>query len=176
MSKAHYIQPAGPSRDSKVVRLGATANLAGNLTLSDKWKLIKFAGTDRYELCAAGDLFDGAVTSVEVANSQGWSIGGIQEADMMTVIADGAQGTPGTGTIAAGDYVVAGNVTAKGTALPSYAKVCKATIQPGVTVATVVGDVAPHIAAALKAWRVVSLGVAGTGAVGTSIVIERVGV
>jgi hypothetical protein len=70
---------------------------------------------------------------------------------------DGSQAA-GTGAIAIGDYVVAGAVVAKGTGLSGYPKVRKATSQtPG-----------PF------AWRVVSLGTAGTGAVGTVGVIERI--
>jgi hypothetical protein len=172
MSKAHYIQPAGPSTDSQVVRLGASADLAGRFTLNDKWKLVKFAGTDRYVLCAAGDAIEAAVTSVEPASSTGWSIGGINKKDMMYVLADGLQATPGTGVIAAGDYVVCGSVTALGTALPSRAKVCKATIQPGDVPGSLTAAAA-QVVAALNAWKVVSLGPAASGAVGTEIVIER---
>lgn len=174
MSKTHLIQPSGPSADSEVVRLGASADLAGNLSPKDVYKLVKFVGTDRYDLCAAGDLFDGAITSVEPATSAGWSIGGINKVDKMYVLADGLQATPGTGTIAAGDYVVAGTVTAKGTNLPSYVKVCKATIQPGAVPADLTAAAA-QILASFRAWRVVSLGSVGTGAVGTVLVIERAG-
>lgn len=194
MSKLHYIQPSGPSTDSDVVRLGISATTGENLSLVDKWKLVKFGTTtDAYQLVAAGDLFDGAITSVEPATSGGWSIGGINKSDKMTVLADGLQATPGTGTIAAGDYVVAGTVTAKGTALPSYVKVCKATVQPTTAIVSTVAtaDTAAAVkvaldavlvtaaavaAGTLKAWKVVSLGTAGTGAVGTVIVIERIGV
>ena len=78
--------------------------------------------------------------------------------DMMYAICDGLQSTPGAGAITIGSLVVAGTITAKGTALASYPKVCMATSQ----------------AAAVHMWRVVSLGTVGTGAVGTTIVIERV--
>lgn len=173
MSKAHYIMPVGPSSDSEVVRLGASGDASGVLSMKDVWKLIKFSATDTYALAAAGDLFDGAITSVETATSGGWSIGGINRKDKMTVLADGLQATPGTGTIAAGDFVVCGTVTAKGTVLPSYVKVCKATIQPGDVPASLTAAAAQTLAA-FKAWKVVSLGAAATGAVGTVITIERV--
>lgn len=172
MSKTHLIQPAGPSIDSEPVRLGASATTGANLSMNDVWKLVKFVGTDNYDLCAAGDLFDGAITSVEPALSAGWSIGGINKRDKMLVLADGLQATPGTGVIAAGDYVVCGTVTAKGTALPNYVKVCKATVQIGAVPADLTAAGA-QIAASLKAWKVVSLGSAGTGAVGTILTIER---
>jgi hypothetical protein len=60
--------------------------------------------------------------------------------------------------IAAGDYVVAGSITALGTALADFPKVCKATSQ----------------GTQKFLWRVMSLGDVGTGAVGTTIVIKRV--
>ncbi len=194
MSKAHFIQPSGPSADSQAVRLGAGATTGDNLTYKELWKLVKLSATDTYDLCAAGDAFDGAITSVEVATSAGWTIGGVNTKDMMYVIADGLQATAGTGTIAAGDYVVCGTVVAKDTALAAttYAKVCKATNQPGATVVstlagadtaaavkTVLDAALVKVADAekntLKAWRVASLGTVGTGAVGTIIVIERIG-
>lgn len=193
MSQAHYILPTGPSADSEAVRLGATADAAGNLSYKELWKLVKLSATDTYDLAAAGDAFDGAITSIEPATSQGWTIGGVNKKDKMSVTADGLQATPGTGTLAAGDYVVCGTVVAKGTALAAtaYVKVCKATNQPGATVVstlagadtaaavkTVLDAALVKVADAekntLKAWRVVSLGTVGTGAVGTIIVIERV--
>jgi len=104
--------------------------------------------------------------------------------DEIFALADGLEATPGTGTIAIGDYVVAGTATAKGTALTSFPKVCKATNQPGATVTTsdnvaaninaAIAKVVDATANAIYAWRVVSLGSAGTGAVGTTIVIKRV--
>ena len=65
----------------------------------------------------------------------------------------------GTGTIAIGTYVVAGTPVAKGTALSAAVKVRSAT------------DQAAAKAAPFKA-RVVSLGSAGTGAVGTTGIVE----
>ena len=83
-------------------------------------------------------------------------IGGIISTGYKEVTFDGLQATPGTGTVAIGDYVVTGTVVAKGTALTGQLKVTKATSQtPG----------------AYKA-RVVSLGQAGTGAVGTVGTVE----
>jgi len=174
MSKAHYIMPAGPSTDSKAVRLGASATSGGNLGSTENGKLVKLTVTDTYDLCAVGDLIDGRITSLEPATSAGWTIGGINEEDTMYALADGLQATPGTGTLAVGDYVVCGTVTAKGTRLPSYPKVCKSTIQPGTTPATL-AEAGQQVAMTLHPWRVVSLGTVGTGAVGTTIVIERVG-
>ena len=71
---------------------------------------------------------------------------------------DGLQGTPGTGVVAINDYVVVGTPVVKGTSLGLIpAKVCKA---------TAAGNTLNF------KWRVVSLGAAGTGAVGTTGVIE----
>jgi len=174
MSKQHYIQPTTQSEDSVVVRLGAGSGSANNLSYLDQGKLVKMVGESRYDLCAAGDSIEGRITSVEAATSGGFTIGGINDQDRMIVIADGLQATPGTGTIAVGDYVVAGTITAKGTALTSYPKVCKATYQPG----GVLADLAAAAAAIkqqLFAWRVESiLKESGPAAVGDAMVIARV--
>jgi len=84
----------------------------------------------------------------------------VLEEGILNVTFDGLQATPGTGAVAIGDYVVTGTPVAKDTALTGYPKVCKA---------TAVGT------AIIFKWRVVSLGTAGTGAVGTTGVIEFVG-
>jgi len=129
-----------------------------------------------YVLCAAGDPIEGHIVAVENATSAGFGIGSVQQSGQKYVTFDGLQATPGTGTIALGDYVVCGTVVAKDTALSANtpAKVTKATQQPGVTEAGAVGDVNDQLKVAMFAWRVVSLGSAGTGAVGTVGLIERV--
>lgn len=171
MSKAHYIVPSGPSSDAIVVRLGAGTGASNNLSVADEGKLVKLVGESRYDLCAAGDAIEAVISSVEVATSGGYSIGGIIDEDKIFATADGLQATAGTGVIAVGDYVVAGTITAKGTALSAYPKVCKATVQPGDVPASLTAAAAQTLAA-LHAWRVVSLGTVGTGAVGTTIVLE----
>ena len=89
-------------------------------------------------------------------DGDGFSIGGIISTGYKEVTFDGLQATPGIGVVAIGDYVLTGTVVAKGTALTAALKVTKATSQaPG----------------AYKA-RVVSLGQAGTGAVGTVGTVE----
>lgn len=163
MSKAHFIMPTGATPRVVPVRLGAGAGAANNLSTADEGKLIKLVGESRYDLCVAGDAIEGLIYSVEPAPSQGFTVGGrVLDADTaFYATADGLQATPGTGAIAVGDYVVAGTVTAKGTAIAVYPKVCKATDQ---TAAKASGF----------AWRVVSLTQVGTGAVGSTIVVERV--
>lgn len=158
MAKQHYFLPTGATPTVVPVRLGAGSGSANNLSTADEGKLIKLAGESRYDLCVAGDAIEGVIYAVEPATSQGFSVGGRVNEGAIFAIADGLQATPGTGVLAVGDYVVAGSITAKGTRLTSFPKVCKATSQtPGA-----------------HAWRVMSLTAVGTGAVGTQVVIERV--
>lgn len=146
-------------------RLGSnTVANNGGLTDTEKGKFVKLAGSSRYDLAAAGNEIEGWVSSVEVATLDGYTIGGVAtESEFLEVTFDGAQATPGTGTLAIGDYVVVGTVVAKGTALAAdYSRrVCKATDQTA-------AKNSPF------AWRVADLGTAGTGAVGTRGVIQRV--
>jgi hypothetical protein len=157
------------------VRLGTdTIANAGNYSDKEVGKPVKFVGESRFALCAAGDLIEGVVSSVNLGSYDGYSIGGMVNSGYKEVTFDGLQATPGTGSVAVGDFVVAGTPAAAGTALTGPMKVCKATLQPGTTEAGAAGDVNDHINAAKFMWRVVSLGSAGTGAVGTVGVIERV--
>lgn len=116
------------SEKVKTVRLGATGT--GN-QYDDKevGKAVKLTGASKYELCAAGDMIEGVVSSVNGGLYDGYSIGGIVSTGYKNVVLDGLQATPGTGAIAVGDYVVVGTVVAKGTALSAALKVCKATDQ-----------------------------------------------
>jgi hypothetical protein len=159
MARDHFILPVVPEEPPQAVRMGA-----GNLE-ANRWdgkevgKFAKLAGESRYDLCAVGNPIEAVVWAVELAPQNGYSIGSVQKKGAINVTFDGLQATPGTGVVAIGDYVVAGTVTAKGTELPGYPKVCKA---------TAAADALSFL------WRVVSLGAAGTGAVGTTGVIERV--
>lgn len=164
--------------EAKTARLGAGTGAANNLNDSDVEKPVKLVGESRYDLCAVGDPIEGFTSTVDTTTQDGYSTGGVRgdkKGDRMQVTFDGLQATPGAGVIAVGDYVVTGSVAAKGVKVPAGGpKVCKATQQPGVTEAAVVGDVNDMLKVALFAWRVVSLGNAASGAVGTSGVIERV--
>lgn len=173
MSK-FQIQETILSSEVKTVRLGAGTGAANYVDQKEVGKPVKLAGDSRFDLCAAGDPIEAVVTSVEVGTADGYSFGGVAAEGYKSVMFDGLQATAGTGVVAVGDYVVAGTAVAKGTALAGPMKVCKATVQPGVTEASAVGDVNNMLAVAMFAWRVVSLGSAGTGAVGTTGVIERV--
>lgn len=149
------------SEKVKTVRLGATG--AGNqYGYEENGKAVKLTADSRYVLAAAGDAIEGIQQSSnwpEQGTMDGYSIGGIVSTGYKEVTFDGLQATPGTGTVAVGDYVVVGTVVAKGTALTGPLRVTKATTQ------------ADAKAAPFKA-RVVSLGSAGTGAVGTVGVVE----
>jgi hypothetical protein len=189
MSKAHYLAPLVPQAGAYAVRLGDNT---GQFSVGyDEKKFVKLTAESRYELCAAGDPIEGAIVALQSATSGGYSVGSIYKSGRIWATADGLEATPGTGTLAIGDYVVCGTVVALGTAISGFAKVCKATNQPGTAVvSTLAGaDTAAAVKTvldaalvkvadaeknALHAWRVVSLGTAGTGAVGTTVLIERV--
>jgi len=158
MAIDHFISPTVPEAPAMAVRLGAGSGSGNQVDTKEQGKLVKLAGESRFDLCAAGDDIEAIIYAVELAPQNGFTIGSVYSSGRAKVVFDGLQATPGTGTLAVGDYVVAGTVTAKGTALTSYPKVCKATSQG--TQKTM--------------WRVLSLGSAGTGAVGTVGVIGRV--
>ena len=149
------------SEKVKTVRLGATG--AGNqYGYEENGKAVKLTADSRYVLAAAGDAIEGIQQSSnwpEQGTMDGYSIGGIVSTGYKEVTFDGLQATPGTGTVAVGDYVVVGTAVAKGTALTGPLRVTKAT------------DQAVAKATPFKA-RVVSLGSAGTGAVSTVGVVE----
>ena len=160
MAANHFIIPSVPLERVTTVRLGAGNTANDRFTDIEAGKLVKLAGESRFDLAAVGNPIEAFLVSTETGTSGGFSIGSVVSKGKVFVTADGLQATPGTGAIAVGDYVVTGTPVAKGTAMSGFAKVCKATSQT---------PVYPF------AWRVVSLGqAAGTGAVGTTIVIEQV--
>lgn len=138
-------------------RLGQSG--AGNtFTDADVGKAVKLTADSRYELCALGDAAEGIVSSVNVGTYDGYSVGGVVSSGYKEVTFDGSQAA-GTGALAVGTYVVVGTVVARNTALTEPLKVRSAT------------DQAAANAAPFKA-RIVSLGSAGTGAVGTVGLVE----
>lgn len=188
MARNHYIAPTVPVEDSVAVRLGASA--AAYLT-TELGKFVKLAAESEYDLVSVGNKIEGYITAVELAPQNAFTIGSVCTEGRVNVTFDGFEASAGTGSMALGDYVVAGRVVAKGTALTVPPTVLKATNQP--TTAIVPATAGADTAAAVKiildaafvkladayantlfAWRVVSLGTAGTGAVGTTGVIERV--
>ena len=171
MSRAFLRQEVLPSEAAITTRLGL---VSAPYFATEIGKLVKQGAESAYILCAAGDNIEGYITAVEAATAQGFGIGSVQQSDSKFVTFDGLQATPGTGVIAVGDYVVCGTVVAKDTALPVFVKVCKSTAQIGAVPADLTAA-GVMVKAALFAWRVVSLGPVGTGAVGTVGLIERVG-
>ena len=141
-------------------RLGdSTTPATSLLNDADVGKFVKLIGDSQYGLCAAGNEIEGVMDTVNTATADGYAIGGVQKNGRVAVTLDGLQATPGIGVIAVGDYVVAGTVVARNTALGgAKPKVCKA---------TAAGEALVH------KWRVISLD--GTTAVGQTGLIEFVG-
>ena len=138
-------------------RLGQTG--AGNgFNDNDAAKPVKLTADSRYELCVLGDAVEGIVSSVNVGTFDGYAIGGVVTKGFKEVTFDGTQAA-GTGALTVGVYVVVGTPVARNTALTEPMRVRSAT------------DQAAAKTAPFKA-RVVALGSAGTGAVGTTGLIE----
>lgn len=163
MARKFFYGEVLPSTPAFTTKLGAQN---ANYKDTEVGKLVKVGPVDSaHQLCAVGDLFAGYITSISPATADGFTIGGIQRCDSRFVTADGTQAA-GTGVLALGDFVVAGTPVAQNTGLGvTLPKVRKATLQP-VDAGFIAGF--PYF------WQVTSLGVAGTGAVGTKVLIERV--
>lgn len=160
MARPQFLRPTVPMGVVHSARLGAGNTPSDNLSDVDQGKFVVLAGESRFNLAGVGAEIDGVITSVEQGTSGGFSVGGVfrgRAGDMLDVVFDGAQ-ADGAGVLAIGDIVVVGTPVAKGTAQPGWPRVRKATTPANV----------------VQKWRVVSLGTAGTGAVGTDGVIERV--
>lgn len=189
MARKFFFGNTVPSTAAITSRLGAQSAPYKDTEIG---KLVKGSTESGHVLCAAGDQISGQIVAVESATADGYGIGSVNRHDRLVVLADGLQATAGTGTIALGDQVVCGTAVAKDTALSTRPKVCKATVQVGtVAASTVAGaDTAAAVKVALdlslviladqlaklasgNVWKVVSLGSDGTGAVGSTIVIER---
>ena len=157
------------------VRLGVGSvysTPANAYTDKEVGKFVKLSGDSAYVLCAVGDPIQAVITGVETYNADDFSIGSVDATGRKRVLLDGSEAA-GTGSIAIGDFVVAGTPVAKDTALTitTPPKVRKATNQPG----AVPGDLTAAGKQALNsifAWRLVSFDSAG--AVGDFGVIERV--
>ena len=144
----------------KVVTARIGGNAAGTRANdNDVGKPVKLGGDSNYVLCALGNAIEGVVTSVETGTYDGYTLGGVVSKGYVNAVADGTQAA-GTGSLTVGQYVVA--------AAPEAIQVAKAAAYMKVRSAT---DQAAAAAAPFKA-RVVSLGDVGTGAVGTTVVIE----
>lgn len=148
------------SAHTQTTRLGAgsvNATPANAYTDKEIGKFVKLSGTDAYSLCSVGNPIEGIIVGVETYNADDFSMGSIVTEGRKRVLLDGSEAA-GTGSIAIGDFVVAGTPVAKDTALTisTPPKVRKATTQTG----------------QYFAWRLVSFD--NAGAVGDFGVIERV--
>lgn len=168
-------------------RLGGSSG-ANPLAKEDNGKLVKLAGDSRYDMCAVGDKIEGIVqvSGDLVATFDGYVLGSVENSHRTRFIAlaDGSEAA-GTGSIAVGDYVVAGTPVTKGTSLGTAAgpKVRKATNQPGAAVTTAdntkanidiaLASLKDQMANTVFAWRVMAI-LSGTGAVGDKLLVERV--
>jgi hypothetical protein len=162
-AKNHFMVPTVPTRANITARLGAQSSGLGH---KEENKIVKLTAESQYSLAAVGDKIEGYVRGVEPGTSNGFTVAGIYTpgiGDRVLAKADGLQGTPGTGTILVGDYVLTGTVTAAGTSMGHQvpAKVVKATTQASAM-------------AGPFSYRVVSVAAfGGTGAVGDIIVLQR---
>lgn len=149
--------------EAVTARVADGTGAANQLDKADNGKFVKLVADSRYGLCAVGNEIEGVLNVAnDIPPADGFNLGSVQRDRNQTVkvTLDGLQATPGTGTVAVGDYVVCGTVVARGTALNgANPKVCKAT--------------AAATAIVFK-WRVVAILNGGTGAVGDTAIIERV--
>ena len=157
MPRDLFITPQAPEAAYTTVRLGAGAGAVNNVTTAEVGKFAKLVGESRYGAVALIDDIQAVVTAVELAPQNGFSVGSISQEGRLAVTFDGSE-LNGTGAIAIGAIVNCGTPVAKDTPL---------TVPPAVRSATTPANV-------VFKWRVVSLGTAGTGAVGTQGVIERI--
>jgi hypothetical protein len=178
------MQPLLNAAEPVTARLGTASGSANRLTDLDVDKAVKLIADSQYSFCAIGDPIEGFISAVNTAPADDFSVGGVFLEDRYLVTAEGSQAA-GTGALAVGDYVVAGTQPALNAAVPTTGpNVRKATNQPGTaivpadntigSITTAFAAMASQVKNAMFAWRVVSLGTAGTGAVGTQVVIERV--
>lgn len=157
MARDHFISPQAPEGSYTTVRLGTGSGAANNVTTAEVGKFARLVGESRYAPVVIGSDLEAVITAVEIAPQNGFSIGSISESGKLAVTFDGAE-VAGTGAIPIGAIVNAGAPVAKDTAL---------TVPPAVRQAATPANV-------VFKWRVVSLGAAGTGAVGTQGVIARI--
>lgn len=184
MAKFKFGVTLSPYQINDTARMGGASG-ANPMAQADQGKFVKLAGGSRYDMCAVGDKIEAVAVTVQDPDKglyDGYVLGGVQKEGRVLALADGSEAA-GTGSVAVGDYVVAGTPVAKGTALSTYPKVRKATNQPGTAVTTADNTKASIDAALAKladadmnaryGWRVVEI-ISGTGAVGDTVLIERV--
>lgn len=152
------ITPTIHSEKIRTVRVGGNAS-GTRANDNDIGKPVKLVGESNYGLCSTADAIEGVITSVETGVYDGFHLGGIVCQGYVNAVANGAQASPGTGALTIGQYVLATAPDAIQVASTTPLKVVSATDQAA-------AKTAPFRA------RIVSLGDAGSGAVGTTVVIE----
>lgn len=154
-----FIDPTIHSEKIISARLGGNAP-GTRATDNDVGKFVKLIGESNYGLVSSADPIEGIITSVETGVYDLFVTGGVVRSGIFAATANGLQATPGVGVIAVGEYVYA--------TAPNAIQVADAT-----TPRKVVSATTQATAAALpRKARVLSLGSAGTGAVGTTIMVE----
>lgn len=137
-----------PMADVVSACLGASAG--AKLNDNDVGKPVKLGSAQNYVVCAAGDEIEGFVVAVEPATANdGFSFGSVIRNKRITAQVDAAQ----VGTLAIGEYVIAGASSALGTK-DTYPKVKEGT-------------------PSTFKWRVISIK-SGTGVAGDLVLLERV--
>lgn len=132
--------------ESVPISSGLGVDPANKLTDLDSDKGLKLAGDNNYVLCEDGDDIEGTLVGVEAHTvNQGFGFGTVKVDGRVPAIVSG-------GALAIGDYVVAAAQTAANTAGSLEVKAG---------------------AGAVFKWRVIS-NVSGAGAVGDTVLIERV--
>lgn len=152
--------PLVPIPDHFMIPAALGASAGTKLTSLDLGKLVKLSasGLGPYILCVSGDDIEGQLVAVEPNTvNDGFGFGTVQQQGAIVATVE-------TATLALRAYVVAGTITAVGTAITPTSS------------GNNIGTVAPKViagAGTVFKWRVCSL-LGGDGTVGTQVLIERV--
>lgn len=151
-----------PLQDVVSAALGVDAS--NKLVQNDIGKPVKLAANNNYVVCSAGDEIEGFVVAVEPSTvNDGFSFGSVQRNKRVIAKVDAAQ----SGTLAVGEYAVAGTSSALGTK-DAYPLVKEATAQNLSATPPVLGP-----AGLTFKWRVIRV-ISGTGVAGDLVLLERV--
>lgn len=152
-----------PLADDSTTTAALGVNGSTPLTDKDLGKAVKLAGNNNYVVCSDGDDIEGVVLSVEpfTVNS-GYGFGTVQTKERF--VAKNSNADNSNGPLAVGDFVVAAAQPAVGTAITAISSGNQTGVKPT--------PVKTGSGTNFK-WRVISL-LGGTGAVNSSVLIERV--
>lgn len=132
----------------------------------DVGKAVKLSADSTYALCSAGDEIEGFVVAVDAGPTvnSGFSFGSVQRNKRVEAEVASDQ----SGTMAVGDLVIAGAGAVMGTSQKAMVKSGTAASQSGTTpFAYTERTPNTHL------WRCIAI-VSGTGAVGDTVLIERI--